>query len=178
MWIKRPLAWESSQVYMNDEDTVKETTVHAPKQSSAGAAQAAKEPGDIQMHIHSDHGTGGHWCAKVVFFILLAGLGALIGLILMESQGVSNDDTPLSWHALGANDKINIVVDDNDDDDDDDGDDKNEETNDVQDNDDDNDEDDKNDNDQDDADDNNDDKEDADDDDDDDGNWIGAYSCF
>ncbi|XP_035910498.1 uncharacterized protein LOC118511474 isoform X2 [Anopheles stephensi] len=80
----------------DDEDTVKETTVHAPKQPSAGAAQAAKEPGDIQMHIHSDHGTGGHWCAKVVFFILLAGLGALIGLILMESQGVSNDDTPLS----------------------------------------------------------------------------------
>ncbi|XP_049295812.1 uncharacterized protein LOC125770365 [Anopheles funestus] len=80
----------------DDEDTVKETTVHAPKQSSAGAAQAAKEPGDIQMHIHSDHGTGGHWCAKIVFFVLLAGLGALIGLILMESQGVSNDDTPLS----------------------------------------------------------------------------------
>ncbi|XP_050076125.1 claspin-like [Anopheles maculipalpis] len=80
----------------DDEDTVKETTVHAPKQPSAGAAQAAKEPGDIQMHIHSDHGTGGHWCAKIVFFILLAGLGALIGLILMESQGVSNDDTPLS----------------------------------------------------------------------------------
>ncbi|XP_052894756.1 aspartyl/asparaginyl beta-hydroxylase-like isoform X3 [Anopheles moucheti] len=80
----------------DDEDTVKETTVHGPKQPSAGAAQAAKEPGDIQMHIHSDHGTGGHWCAKVVFFVLLAGLGALIGLILMESQGVSNDDTPLS----------------------------------------------------------------------------------
>uniref|UniRef100_A0A182PNF1 Aspartyl/asparaginy/proline hydroxylase domain-containing protein n=1 Tax=Anopheles epiroticus TaxID=199890 RepID=A0A182PNF1_9DIPT len=80
----------------DDEDTVKETTVHAPKQPSAGAAQAAKEPGDIQMHIHSDHGTGGHWCAKVVFFILLAGLGALIGLIIMENRGVSNDDTPLS----------------------------------------------------------------------------------
>ncbi|XP_052862359.1 aspartyl/asparaginyl beta-hydroxylase isoform X2 [Anopheles cruzii] len=80
----------------DDEDTVKETTVHAPKQASAGAAQAAKEPGDVQMHIHSDHGTGGHWCAKVVFFILLAGLGALIGLILVENQGLSNDDTPLS----------------------------------------------------------------------------------
>ncbi|XP_040155517.1 uncharacterized protein LOC120895874 isoform X7 [Anopheles arabiensis] len=80
----------------DDEDTVKETTVHAPKQPSAGAAQAAKEPGDVQMHIQSDHGTGGHWCAKVVFFILLAGLGALIGLIIMENQGVSNEDTPLS----------------------------------------------------------------------------------
>lgn len=84
-------------VYVSDdEDTVKETTVHAPKQPSAGAAQAAKEPGDVQMHIQSDHGTGGHWCAKVVFFILLAGLGALIGLIIMENQGVSNEDTPLS----------------------------------------------------------------------------------
>uniref|UniRef100_A0A182K298 Aspartyl/asparaginy/proline hydroxylase domain-containing protein n=1 Tax=Anopheles christyi TaxID=43041 RepID=A0A182K298_9DIPT len=80
----------------DDEDTVKETTVHAPKQASAGAAQAAKEPGDVQMHIQSDHGTGGNWCAKVVFFILLAGLGALIGLIIMENQGVSNEDTPLS----------------------------------------------------------------------------------
>ncbi|XP_058178714.1 probable serine/threonine-protein kinase kinX [Anopheles ziemanni] len=80
----------------DDEDMVKETTVHAPKQQSAGAAQAAKDPSDVQMHIHSDHGTGGHWCAKVVFFILLAGLGALIGLIIMENQGVSNEDTPLS----------------------------------------------------------------------------------
>ncbi|XP_058054378.1 aspartyl/asparaginyl beta-hydroxylase isoform X4 [Anopheles bellator] len=80
----------------DDEDTVKETTVHAPKQPSAGAAQAAKEPGDVQMHIHSDHGTGGHWCAKVVFFFLLGALGALIGLIIVENQGLSNDDTPLS----------------------------------------------------------------------------------
>uniref|UniRef100_A0AAG5DG61 Uncharacterized protein n=1 Tax=Anopheles atroparvus TaxID=41427 RepID=A0AAG5DG61_ANOAO len=80
----------------DDEDMVKETTVHAPKQHSAGAAQSTKDPSDVQMHIHSDHGTGGHWCAKVVFFILLAGLGALIGLIIMENQGVSNDDTPLS----------------------------------------------------------------------------------
>ncbi|XP_053674416.1 uncharacterized protein LOC128724720 [Anopheles nili] len=80
----------------DDEDTVKETIAHAPKQPSSGAAQAAKEPGDVQMHIHSDHGTGGNWCAKVVFFILLAGLGALIGLILIENQGLSNEDTPLS----------------------------------------------------------------------------------
>lgn len=66
------------------------------KQTSAGAAQAATQPGDVQMHVHSDHGTGGHWCAKVVFFILLAGLGALIGLILIENRGLSDVDTPLS----------------------------------------------------------------------------------
>ncbi|XP_052565664.1 aspartyl/asparaginyl beta-hydroxylase-like isoform X3 [Culex pipiens pallens] len=78
----------------DDEDTVKETPVQ--KTPSAGAAQAATQVGDIQMHLHSDHGTGGHWCAKIVFFILLAGLGALIGLILIENRGLSNDDTPLS----------------------------------------------------------------------------------
>uniref|UniRef100_A0A0P6IXZ1 Putative aspartyl beta-hydroxylase n=1 Tax=Aedes aegypti TaxID=7159 RepID=A0A0P6IXZ1_AEDAE len=77
----------------DDEDTVKETP--APK-VTAGAAQAATQPGDIQMHVHNDHGTGGHWCAKVVFFILLTGLGALIGLIILENRGVSNADTPLS----------------------------------------------------------------------------------
>lgn len=48
------------------------------------------------MHVHNDHGTGGHWCAKVVFFILLAGLGALIGLIMFENRDLSNSDTPLS----------------------------------------------------------------------------------
>lgn len=73
---------------------MKETPVQ--KTPSAGAAQAATQVGDIQMHLHSDHGTGGHWCAKIVFFILLAGLGALIGLILIENRGLSNDDTPLS----------------------------------------------------------------------------------
>ncbi|XP_055533341.1 aspartyl/asparaginyl beta-hydroxylase isoform X3 [Wyeomyia smithii] len=77
----------------DDEDAVKE----APSsKQSAGAAQAATQPGDIQMHIHSDHGTGGNWCAKIVFFFLLVGLGALIGLILIENRGVSNGDTPLS----------------------------------------------------------------------------------
>uniref|UniRef100_A0A1Q3FKV9 Putative conserved plasma membrane protein n=1 Tax=Culex tarsalis TaxID=7177 RepID=A0A1Q3FKV9_CULTA len=80
----------------DDEDTVKETPVQ--KAPSAGAAQAAAQAGDVQMHVHSDHGgfIGGHWCAKIVFFILLAGLGALIGLILIENRGLSNDDTPLS----------------------------------------------------------------------------------
>lgn len=82
-----------SFLFVDDEDTVKETP--APK-VTAGAAQAATQPGDIQMHVHNDHGTGGHWCAKVVFFILLTGLGALIGLIILENRGVSNADTPLS----------------------------------------------------------------------------------
>ncbi|XP_058466080.1 uncharacterized protein LOC131439276 isoform X3 [Malaya genurostris] len=78
----------------DDEDTVKETS--NPKHAPSSAAQISTQPGDIQMHIHSDHGTGGNWCAKIVFFLLLTGLGVLIGLILIENRGVSNADTPLS----------------------------------------------------------------------------------
>lgn len=45
---------------------------------------------DLQMHVHKDHGTGGHWCAKIVFFLLLAILAGLVGLIIMENRGQSD----------------------------------------------------------------------------------------
>lgn len=47
-------------------------------------------PDDLQLHVHSDHGTGGHWCAKVLFFSLMAVLLGLIGLILLENRGLSD----------------------------------------------------------------------------------------
>lgn len=47
-------------------------------------------PDDIQLHVHSDHGTGGHWCAKIFFFSLMAILAGLIGLILLENRGLSD----------------------------------------------------------------------------------------
>lgn len=45
---------------------------------------------DIQMHVQKDHGTGGHWCAKIVFFLLLAILAGLVGLIILENRGQSD----------------------------------------------------------------------------------------
>lgn len=45
--------------------------------------------GDVFMHSHHDHGTGGHWCAKIIFFSLLAVLVTLIGLIILENRGLS-----------------------------------------------------------------------------------------
>lgn len=45
--------------------------------------------GDVFMHSHDDHGTGGHWCAKVIFFSLLAILIGLVGLIILENRGLS-----------------------------------------------------------------------------------------
>ncbi|XP_030026848.2 aspartyl/asparaginyl beta-hydroxylase isoform X2 [Manduca sexta] len=45
--------------------------------------------GDVFMHSQHEHGTGGHWCAKVIFFSLLAILVTLIGLIILENRGLS-----------------------------------------------------------------------------------------
>ncbi|XP_013194715.2 aspartyl/asparaginyl beta-hydroxylase isoform X4 [Amyelois transitella] len=45
--------------------------------------------GDVFIHSHHDHGTGGHWCAKIIFFSLLAVLVALIGLIILENRGLT-----------------------------------------------------------------------------------------
>ncbi|XP_028176355.1 aspartyl/asparaginyl beta-hydroxylase isoform X1 [Ostrinia furnacalis] len=53
-----------------------------------GTAAALGE-GDVFMHSYHDHGTGGHWCAKIIFFSLLAILVTLIGLIILENRGLS-----------------------------------------------------------------------------------------
>ncbi|XP_041975823.1 aspartyl/asparaginyl beta-hydroxylase isoform X3 [Aricia agestis] len=53
-----------------------------------GTAAALGE-GDVFMHSQHDHGTGGHWCAKIIFFSLLAVLITLIGLIILENRGLS-----------------------------------------------------------------------------------------
>ncbi|XP_038207574.1 aspartyl/asparaginyl beta-hydroxylase isoform X2 [Zerene cesonia] len=53
-----------------------------------GTAAALGE-GDVFLHSHHDHGTGGHWCAKIIFFSLLAVLITLIGLIILENRGLS-----------------------------------------------------------------------------------------
>ncbi|EDV55821.2 uncharacterized protein Dere_GG20567, isoform B [Drosophila erecta] len=51
---------------------------------------------DLHLHVHHDHGTGGHWCAKIIFFALMAVLLGLVGLIIMENRGLEDLDTPLS----------------------------------------------------------------------------------
>lgn len=53
-----------------------------------GTAAAFGE-GDVLMHSYHEHGTGGHWCAKIIFFSLLAVLVTLIGLIILENRGLS-----------------------------------------------------------------------------------------
>ncbi|VVC90518.1 unnamed protein product [Leptidea sinapis] len=50
---------------------------------------AALGEGDVFIHSYQDHGTGGHWCAKIIFFSLMAVLITLIGLIILENRGLS-----------------------------------------------------------------------------------------
>ncbi|XP_013176271.1 PREDICTED: aspartyl/asparaginyl beta-hydroxylase isoform X4 [Papilio xuthus] len=45
--------------------------------------------GDVLMHSHHEHGTGGHWCAKIIFFSLLSVLVTLIVLIILENRGLT-----------------------------------------------------------------------------------------
>lgn len=48
------------------------------------------EKKNVQMHIqdHEEHGVG--WCAKIVFFTLMAILAGLVVLIVIENRGGSD----------------------------------------------------------------------------------------
>lgn len=45
---------------------------------------------DVLLHVHEEHGTGGHWCAKIIFFSLMAVLLGLVCLIILENRGISD----------------------------------------------------------------------------------------
>lgn len=77
--------------YLEDDDVVRPTAGAAATGTPVIGVQSSKMGAeDIQLHIQSDHGTGGHWCAKIIFFSLMAVLIGLIGLILLENRGISD----------------------------------------------------------------------------------------
>jgi len=45
---------------------------------------------DVTIHIYKENSTGGHWCARIIFFVLLAVLVALIGIIIFEHRGTAD----------------------------------------------------------------------------------------
>uniref|UniRef100_A0A336M2W2 CSON011023 protein n=1 Tax=Culicoides sonorensis TaxID=179676 RepID=A0A336M2W2_CULSO len=49
---------------------------------------------DMEMHIEKESETGGHWCAKIVFFALLSILIGLIALIIIENRGMTEVAQP------------------------------------------------------------------------------------
>ena len=45
---------------------------------------------NIAIHIHKESSTGGHWCARIIFFTLSAILVGLIGIIIFEYRGATD----------------------------------------------------------------------------------------
>ncbi|XP_037940831.1 aspartyl/asparaginyl beta-hydroxylase isoform X6 [Teleopsis dalmanni] len=77
-------------------DISRQSSFQDEDESSHGVHITKMGTDDVHLHVHHDHGTGGHWCAKVLFFSLLAILLGIISLIILENRGLSDLDTPLS----------------------------------------------------------------------------------
>ena len=45
---------------------------------------------NVAIHIHNETSTGGHWCARIIFFTLSAILIGLIGIIILEYRGAED----------------------------------------------------------------------------------------
>lgn len=45
---------------------------------------------NLTIHIHKESSTGGHWCARIIFFTLSAILIGLIGIIIFEYRGATD----------------------------------------------------------------------------------------
>ncbi|KAK0098925.1 hypothetical protein PV326_013706 [Microctonus aethiopoides] len=51
---------------------------------------------NVTIHVHKEEGTGGHWCARIIFFALFTVLIGLIGVIIFEYRGTTDVDTPIA----------------------------------------------------------------------------------
>ncbi|XP_017049894.1 aspartyl/asparaginyl beta-hydroxylase isoform X2 [Drosophila ficusphila] len=79
-----------------DVTVLRQSSFQDDDESSHGVHITKMGNEDLHLHVHHDHGTGGHWCAKIIFFALMAVLLGLVGLIIMENRGLEDLDTPLS----------------------------------------------------------------------------------
>ncbi|XP_016985392.1 aspartyl/asparaginyl beta-hydroxylase isoform X6 [Drosophila rhopaloa] len=79
-----------------DVTVLRQSSFQDDDESSHGVHITKMGNEDLHLHVHHEHGTGGHWCAKIIFFGLMAVLLGLVGLIIMENRGLEDLDTPLS----------------------------------------------------------------------------------
>ncbi|XP_060819511.1 cilia- and flagella-associated protein 251-like isoform X5 [Bombus pascuorum] len=50
---------------------------------------------NVTIHIYKESTTGGHWCARIIFFTVLTMLVGLIGVVIIEHRGTTDISTPL-----------------------------------------------------------------------------------
>lgn len=79
-----------------DDEKKRTIGVHDERKRPSGVHGTKMGPEDFQLHVHSDHGTGGHWCAKIFFFSLFVILLGLICLIIMENRGLEDRKLTIS----------------------------------------------------------------------------------
>ncbi|ALC41294.1 Asph [Drosophila busckii] len=79
-----------------DVNVLRQSSFEEDDESSHGVHITKLGKDDVHLHVQHQHGTGGHWCAKIIFFSLMAVLLGLVGIIIMENRGIEDFDTPLS----------------------------------------------------------------------------------
>ncbi|XP_034652932.1 aspartyl/asparaginyl beta-hydroxylase isoform X2 [Drosophila subobscura] len=79
-----------------DVTVLRQSSFQDDDESSHGVHITKMGNDDVHLHVHHEHGTGGNWCAKIIFFSLMAVLLGLVGLIILENRGLEDMDTPLS----------------------------------------------------------------------------------
>lgn len=84
------------QLAAKDDEKKRTMRLHDERIRPSGVHATKMGPEDFQLHVHSDHGTGGHWCAKIFFFSLFAILLGLICLIIMENRGLEERKLTIS----------------------------------------------------------------------------------
>lgn len=45
---------------------------------------------NVTIHIYKESTTGGHWCARIIFFAVLTMLVGLIGVVIIEHRGTTD----------------------------------------------------------------------------------------
>lgn len=79
-----------------DDEKKRTVGMHDEQKLPSGVHATKMGPEDVQLHVHSNHGTGGHWCAKIFFFSLFVILLGLICLIIMENRGLQDRKLTIS----------------------------------------------------------------------------------
>ncbi|XP_057328081.1 glutamic acid-rich protein-like isoform X3 [Microplitis mediator] len=76
------------QILVEDEDS------GTPPPQLVNPAEHAMD--NVTIHVYKEGSTGGHWCAKIIFFALFSVLIGLVGVIILEHRGTTDVDTPIS----------------------------------------------------------------------------------
>ncbi|XP_050476079.1 glutamic acid-rich protein-like isoform X2 [Bombus huntii] len=80
-------------IYKNDSILLDEEDNIIPSPTVGNASENLTD--NVTIHIYKESTTGGHWCARIIFFTVLTMLVGLIGVVIIEHRGTTDISTPL-----------------------------------------------------------------------------------